>query len=73
MSMTEAEKRWMGYRTPADGEPYYCTFCGLGWNEYGACEDVRCALETKEEAAKRFVPVPPRPVQIGDYSDIMDE
>lgn len=40
-------------RTSTDGEPFYCTFCGSGWNEYGACEDVRCTLETKDEAMKR--------------------
>jgi hypothetical protein len=40
-------------RTPTDGEPYYCTFCGSGWNEYCACEDVRCVLETCAEAKSR--------------------
>lgn len=41
-------------RNPQDGEPYYCTFCGAGWNEYGACEDVRCVLETKVQALTRY-------------------
>lgn len=40
-------------RSPTDGEPFYCAFCGSGWNEYGACEDVRCELETKATALKR--------------------
>lgn len=42
-------------RLPIDGEPYYCVFCGSGWNEYGACEDVRCQLETKEVALQRAI------------------
>jgi hypothetical protein len=40
-------------RSSLDGEPFYCTFCGMGWNEFQACEDVRCILETPEAAAKR--------------------
>ena len=71
--MTEAEKRRDGIRTPADGQPFYCTYCGSGWNEYGACEDVRCELESKEEAMNRFVHVDAPPPQIGDYSNIMSE
>lgn len=43
----------MANRHHLDGEPFYCTFCGSGFNEYGACEDVRCKLETKETAMKR--------------------
>lgn len=70
---TEAEKRQQGIRTTTDGEPFYCTFCGAGWGEYGACEDVRCNLETKDAAMRRFVHVDAPPPQIGDYSDIMDE
>lgn len=69
---TEAEKRQANIRTTTDGQPYYCTFCGMGWNEYGACEDVRCVLESTVEAQKRFVHVDPPPPQIGDYSDIME-
>ena len=41
-------------RLPNDGKPYYCTFCGSGFNEYSACEDVRCVLETIEQAQKRI-------------------
>jgi hypothetical protein len=55
MMTTEAEKRRDGVRTVTDGKPFYCLFCGAGWNEYGACEDVRCVLEPREEAQKRFV------------------
>lgn len=69
--------RASGSRDPKDGEPFYCTFCGLGWNEYGACEDVRCELETKDAALQRFEPSEPIPqivgYNVGDYSDIMDE
>lgn len=60
-------------RTLTDGFPYYCKVCGAGWNEYGACEDVRCELEPTEAALARSVPNLPEPPQIGDYSDIMDE
>ena len=45
--MTESQ------RTPYDGKPYYCIFCGLGLGEYYACEDVRCRLETEEAAIER--------------------
>jgi len=44
----------MAGRTPYDGEPYYCTFCGVGFAEYFACEDVRCTLETKSIAVARM-------------------
>jgi hypothetical protein len=37
-------------RTPTDGKPFYCVFCGSGWNEYQACEDTRCELEPAREA-----------------------
>ena len=40
-------------RDPYDGQPYYCTFCGMGWNEYGACEEVDCVLESPEAAQRR--------------------
>jgi len=73
----KAIRRQQGGRDPHDGKPFYCTFCGAGWDEYGACEDVRCALETKEAAMQRFQPSPPIPqivgFNVGDYSDIMDE
>jgi hypothetical protein len=72
-TQSEAEKRRDGIHTPTDGKPFYCTYCGSGWDELMHCEDVRCVLETKEEAMKRFVYVDPPPPQIGDYSDIMDE
>jgi hypothetical protein len=42
-----------GQRTSTDGEPFYCAVCGLGWNEYGACEEVDCRLETKAAALSR--------------------
>lgn len=43
----------MSDRTPYDGEPFYCTFCGSGLGEFYACEDVRCVLESKEAALAR--------------------
>jgi hypothetical protein len=43
----------MTKRTPDDGEPFYCTVCGLGWNEYIACEETDCRLETREQAEAR--------------------
>lgn len=72
-----AIERRRGVRDYQDGEPFYCTFCGSGWNEYGACEDVRCKLETKEAAMQRYKPSAPIPripgYNVGDYSNIMDE
>lgn len=54
-------------RTPTNGQPYYCRVCGMGWNEFMACEEVDCELETEAEAQKRipaeqfatFLAVPP--------------
>lgn len=43
----------MGRRSPYDGEPYYCATCGLSLSEYGACDDVDCKLETKQQAEER--------------------
>lgn len=62
----------MTARTTTDGYPFYCETCGAGWNEYGACEDVACKLESSEKALTRSVPSLPQPPQIGDYSDIME-
>lgn len=72
-----AMDRQAGFRDSKDGKPFYCAVCGMGWGEYGACEEPDCELETQEAASKRHVPS----VQIleiigynvGDYSDIMDE
>lgn len=60
-------------RTTTDGLPYYCKACGLGWNEYGACEELECELESAETALARSIPTLPPTPHIGDYSDIMDE
>jgi len=72
-----AMNRKRGFRDSKDGEPFYCTTCGAGWNEYGACEEVDCALESKEAAMARHVPsveIPPIVgYNVGDYSDIMEE
>jgi hypothetical protein len=60
-------------RTTKDGLPYYCKTCGLGWNEYGACEETNCELESHEEALTRSVPtLPPTPI-IGNYLMINKE
>lgn len=37
-------------RTPFDGQSYYCEICGLGFQEWGACEEVECQLEPIEDA-----------------------
>lgn len=58
----------MANRTPDDGEPFYCTYCGSGYEEYGACEDVRCKLETKETAMKR---VKPRAAGCQEHSEVL--
>jgi hypothetical protein len=72
-----AMDRQMGERDPRDGKPFYCAACGLGWNEYGACEEMDCELESQEAAAQRHVPSVQIPeivgFNVGDYSDIMDE
>lgn len=73
----KAIQRQRGHRDSRDGEPFYCTFCGSGWGEYSACEDVRCQLESNDEAMRRHEPSAPIPeivgYNVGDYSDIMDE
>lgn len=58
-------------RTPTDGEPYYCQTCGLGWQEYCACEQAHCDLESKAEAMMRYKPVPQPEHEVGDYSDMI--
>lgn len=40
-------------RTPKDGLPYYCIHCKLGFQEFLACDDVVCQLESKETARAR--------------------
>jgi hypothetical protein len=50
------EDRQRGFRDFKDGEPFYCKLCGMGWNEFGACEEPDCELESKEEAMKRYQP-----------------
>lgn len=77
VTVEKAIERQRGIRDSTDGKPFYCTFCGSGFNEYGACEEVNCTLESAEEAKKRHEPSPPIPAipgyNVGDYSDIMDE
>lgn len=41
-------------RSPYDGKPYYCKICGLGFNEYIACEELDCELESEASAKLRF-------------------
>jgi hypothetical protein len=60
-------------RTLTDGLPYYCKTCGAGWNEYGACEDVACELESSADALARAIPTLPPTPQIGNYMFIMGE
>lgn len=40
-------------RDPHDGKPFYCALCGAGWNEYGACEEPDCKLESEAVATLR--------------------
>ena len=43
-----------GRRSPHDGKPYYCAECGLGYQEYLACDDTHCCrLESEDEARAR--------------------
>lgn len=44
----------MADRTPYDQKPFYCVTCGAGFNEYGACEEIDCKLETQTAAIERF-------------------
>lgn len=39
--------------SPYDGRPFYCSKCGAGWDEYGACEMPDCELESEKEAQER--------------------
>ena len=41
------------YPTPTNGRPYYCVKCGLGFQEYMACELPDCELESEASAEVR--------------------
>jgi hypothetical protein len=43
----------MNSRTPRDGQPYYCTYCGSGFAELMACEDGPCEIESHTAALAR--------------------
>jgi len=43
----------MVIRDPYDGQPYYCTVCGMGVGEDMACEDSVCELESEAVAQLR--------------------
>lgn len=43
----------MDERNYNDGKPYYCALCGLGFDEYLACEEPDCELESEQEAQER--------------------
>lgn len=53
----EFKPAWPGYteedRSPYDGKPFYCMICGLGFDEYGACELPDCELESETAAQTR--------------------
>ena len=36
-----------------DGLPYYCAVCGVGIEEYHACDETECRIEAKEVAEAR--------------------
>jgi hypothetical protein len=40
-------------RRSTDGNPYYCTTCGAGFDEFMACEMPDCELESKQTAKQR--------------------
>jgi hypothetical protein len=47
----------MDRRTHIDGKPFYCKYCGSGFDEYLACEHPLCELEdalTAQERQTRF-------------------
>lgn len=41
------DKRWN------DGNPYYCKTCGVGFDEFMACDLTDCELESKQTAKQR--------------------
>lgn len=43
----------MNERSPYDGMPYYCNYCGMGFAEFIACEDGYCVLESDNAARLR--------------------
>lgn len=45
--LSDEEQPWL------TGKPYYCKVCGLGHDEYMACEDGDCQLESVAEAQAR--------------------
>lgn len=42
-------------RSPYDGKPFYCSLCAAGYDEYMACEEVDCQLESESNARLRQV------------------
>ena len=40
-------------RSPFDGQPFYCTTCQAGFDEFLKCENAGCALETVEASEAR--------------------
>ena len=40
-------------RSPFDGQPFYCTTCQAGFDEFLKCENAGCALESVEVAEER--------------------
>lgn len=40
-------------RHPQDGAPFYCAACGMGFDEYMACELGACQLESQAVAEAR--------------------
>lgn len=43
----------MTQRDPYDGQPFYCEVCGFGFDEFMACEEPDCVLESVETAQLR--------------------
>lgn len=42
-----------GERHMYDGKPFYCAWCGAGFDEYLACEEPQCQLESLDAAIAR--------------------
>ena len=40
------------YPEPNDGVPYHCNACGLGFDEFMACEECHSAMESDAEEAR---------------------
>jgi hypothetical protein len=56
-------------RDPYDGEPFYCSICGVGFVEFAACEEVECVLETRAVSQARKLRRRPKSTDSGISSE----